>query len=133
LSDSRERLRSPTNQRGTVRRWAKIGYFLLMLSAPALLEIFFEVVLLTLSSGPQMLFYSIIHTVGNFMGFILGVSLLTNPVFALYALGLLAYHATRGLAQPVPHFRIIIGGFVFQAVVFFLLFTYDYWAYPLFG
>jgi len=122
----------PLGQARPLKRWVKVGYLLLGLSIPALLEIFFEVVILTLSSGPQMLFYSIIHTVGGALGVILGVSLLANPAFALFALGLLAYRVAGKLAEPGRHFRILISGFVFQAAVFFLLFTYDYWAYALF-
>lgn len=123
----------PPTQAGPLKRWMKVGYLLLGLSMPALLEIFFEVVILTLSSGPQMLFYSIIHTVGAPLGVVLGLSLLANPAYAIFALGLLVYRGAGKLAEPGLHFRILIGGFVFQTAVFFLLFTYDYWAYALFN
>ena len=132
MTEDREGLQPPA-QAGSLKSWVKVGYLLLGLSIPALLEIFFEVVILTLSSGPQMLFYSIIHTVGGPLGVILGLSLLANPAYAIFALGLLAYLGAGKLAEPGRHFRVLIGGFVFQAVVFFLLFTYDYWAYALFN
>lgn len=118
--------------RAPLKLWVKVGYVLLGLSAPALLEIFFEVVLLTLSSGPQMLFYTITHTAGPVLGLILAISLLANITFAPYALGLLAYRSIGKLAESGGHFAVIMGCFAFQAVVFVLLFTYDYWAYALF-
>ncbi len=80
-----------------------------------------------------MLSYTIVHTVAGPLGVVLGVSLLANPAYAIFALVLLAYRGVGKLAEQGRHFRIMLGWLAFQATVFLLLFTYDYWAYALSG
>lgn len=133
MSDGPPDAQSPAGRSPPLRAWAKLGYLLLVLSVPALLEIFFEVVILTSSSGPQMLFYSIIHTASGPVGLVLGVSVLAIPVYAVYALGLLVARGLGKLAEPGRHFRIMMVWLAFQALLFVLLLTYDYWAYALFA
>ena len=133
MSEEGQRDAAASAEAGALKAWVKVGYILLGLSAPVLLEVFFEVVFLTVSSGPQMLFYSIIHTAAGPLGVVLGISLMANPVYALFALGLLAFRSLGILSEPGRHFRIMMVGLGFQAFLLLLLLTYDYWTYALYG
>ena len=112
-----------------VRPMRKLGYLLVLLAAPFFFRTAFEMYFLTVMHGPQMLFFSLMHTAGPALLLVLacsGVSFLLLALYSVIACGRLILRKTTGEHEKT--FTWILG---LQLLHIALLCLYDYWS-PIF-
>ena len=109
---------------------SKLGYILLLLSAPFFLETGFEMYVLTAFTGPQMLGFALMHSRGMVGLVALGVSALSFLVLGIFSLVVLCrLLGTKIADRRQKLFAWVFGVQVLHTVLFFL---YDYWS-PVFS
>ena len=108
-----------------------IGTFLMAASLPFFLDTAFEMYLLTLIHGQQMLFFSLAHIAPVF----LIVVWLSGAAFAglgVFALGVVVLNLVGALDAGKSYSKLMLVILLVQVVHTALLITYDGWA-PAFG
>jgi len=105
-----------------------VAWALLVLAVPAFLESAFEMYGLTLVRGPQMLFYSIVHSADPFLLTLLFVSWVCFALLTLYSgcIAILRLFSARSCKGSFG--RIFTVVFTIALVHTFLLATYDHWS-----
>ena len=108
-----------------------IGTFLMVASLPFFLDTAFEMYLLTLIHGQQMLFFSLVHIVPGFL-LIVWLSGVAFVCLAVFALGVVVLNLSGVLNAEKRYARMMLIVLLAQVAHAGLLITYDGWA-PFFG
>lgn len=91
----------------------------------------FEVYFLTLTRGPQMVYFSMVHLGGPYL-YLFTLGVLAFHLHALYVVVILLLRWFRRIGPFDRLLRASVYLFGLQAVHFVLLMTYDVWSYALF-
>jgi hypothetical protein len=112
--------------------WRNLGLALLVGTVLLFLIDAYEVYFLTLTRGPQMVYFTMVHMGGPYLYlFMIGVL-----AFHLHALFVVVVLLMRWFGRIGPFDRLLrVSVYVFaaQALHFLLMLTYDSWSYGLFG
>jgi hypothetical protein len=114
-------------------RWLKwIGNILIIASSLFFVETAFEMYLLTVTQGPQMLFFSLVHIAPALFGLVVlsGVAFLCLAVFA-FGVQVMKLAGRLKTSGRYSTFMLII--LCVQVIHAALLLTYDRWALALFS
>jgi hypothetical protein len=108
-------------------------HILFYASLPFFVETAFEMYVLTLIGGPQMLFFSLAHIGGMFLISLLTLSALAFILFFVIGVSLVISKAAgkiQGHNREMARLNILL---VLQVVHIALLFTYETWSNALFS
>ncbi len=111
----------------------KLGYILIAASSPFFFESAFEMYLLTLIHGHQMLFFSFIHIASVFGVLLLALSLFAYLCLALFAAIVVALKLMGKLSLWGSYPRMMEIILLIQVIHTILFVTYDRWASALFS
>ena len=108
-----------------------IGKFLIVVSLPFFLDTAFEMYLLTLAHGPQMLFFSLAHIAPVFL-IVVWLSGVAFACLGVFALGVVTLNLVGVLDAGRSYSKLMLVILLVQVIHTALLITYDGWA-PAFG
>ena len=109
-----------------------LGKFLIVASLPFFLDTAFEMYLLTLAHGQQMLFFSLAHIAPALL-LIVWISGIAFACLGVFALGVVVLNLVGVLNAERRYARMMLIILLVQVVHTALLLTYDRWASALFG
>jgi hypothetical protein len=109
-----------------------IGKFLIVASLPFFLDTAFEMYLLTLTQGPQMLFFSLAH-VAPILLVVVWLSGIAYASLMVSALGVVVLSLVGVLNAEKSYARMMLIILLVQSAHTALLLTYDHWAAALSG
>ena len=108
------------------------GKFLIAASLPFFLETSFEMYLLTLMHGQQMLFFSLVH-IAPWLLALVAVSGIAFLCLAVFALGVVILNPLGVISIEGRHARMMLVILLVQVAHTALLLTYERWASALFS
>jgi hypothetical protein len=114
------------------RKVKSIGKFLIAASLPFFLDTAFEMYLLTLAQGQQMLFFSLAHIAPVFL-LVVGLSGVAFACLAVFALGVVVLNLAGVLNAGKRYAGMMLIILLVQLAHTALFLTYDHWASALFG